>query len=174
MGWGRRRAGVAAVDGDRAACLLGGLAGAYLIAFPDRTTVSVHGLGPALLALAAAALWGTGTVLGHGLAAKIPFAELTALRLGFGLAASSAGLGYQGGGALAHLNAKAVLALVLLAGLPSLLAYYRGLQGTPAASATIRELTFPLATLIVGYLAFHTLLSTTHWLGVAFPAHAKG
>jgi len=154
--------------------LVGALVGAYLIAFPDPTSVTIAGLAPALLALAAAALWGSGTVLGRGLSAKIPFGELTALRLFFGLLAASAVVGVRGDlGTLGGLDGKGVLALVLLAlvpGLLSLLVYYRGLRSTPAAAATIAELAFPLTTLAVNYVAFHAVLSGTQWIGVALLA----
>jgi drug/metabolite transporter (DMT)-like permease len=156
------------------AYLVGALVGAYLIAFPDPAAVTVGGLAPALLAVAAAALWGAGTVLGRRLSAKIPFGELTALRLFFGLLASAAVVGVRGDlGALGGLDGKGVLALVLLAlvpGLVSLLVYYRGLQSTPAAAATIAELAFPLTTLAVNFLAFHVVLSVTQWIGVALLA----
>jgi drug/metabolite transporter (DMT)-like permease len=154
--------------------LIGALVGAYLIAFPDPTAVTVSGLAPALLAIGAAALWGTGTVLSRGLGAKIPFGELTGLRLFFGLLAASAVVGLRGDlGTLGSLDAKGVLALVLLAlvpGLLSLLVYYRGLQSTPAAAATIAELAFPLTTLAVNYVAFHAVLTSTQWVGVALLA----
>jgi drug/metabolite transporter (DMT)-like permease len=154
--------------------LLGALVGAYLVAFPNPAAVMVAGLAPALLALAAAALWGSGTVLGRGLSAKMPFGELTALRLFFGLLASAAVVGVHGDlGALGGLDGKGVLALVLLAlvpGLVSLLVYYRGLRSTPAAAATIAELAFPLTTLAVNFLAFHAVLSVTQWVGVALLA----
>jgi drug/metabolite transporter (DMT)-like permease len=156
------------------AYLVGALVGAYLIAFPNPAAVTIGGLAPALLAVAAAALWGTGTVLGRRLSAKIPFGELTALRLFFGLLASAAVVGVHGDlGALGGLDGRGVLALVLLAlvpGLVSLLVYYRGLQSTPAAAATIAELAFPLTTLAVNFLAFHVLLSGTQWIGVALLA----
>jgi drug/metabolite transporter, DME family len=154
--------------------LVGALVGAYLIAFPNPGAVSVAGLAPALLAIAAAALWGTGTVLGRGLGAKMPFGELTALRLFFGLLASAAVVGVRGDlGALGGLEGKGVLALVLLAlvpGLLSLLVYYRGLQSTPAAAATIAELAFPLTTLAVNFVAFHAVLAVTQWIGVVLLA----
>jgi DME family drug/metabolite transporter len=154
--------------------LIAALVGAYLIAFPDPTAVTVAGLAPALLALGAAALWGSGTVLSRGLGAKIPFGELTALRLFFGLLAAAAVVGVRGDlGTLSGLDGRGVLALVLLAlvpGLLSLLVYYRGLQSTPAAAATIAELAFPLTTLAVNYVAFHAVLTTTQWVGVALLA----
>jgi DME family drug/metabolite transporter len=149
--------------------LLGGMVGAYLVAFANPLRVGVRGWTAALLAVTAAGLWGMGTVLGRRLGAKVPFEELTALRLVFGLVAAGVVVGFEGGtGVMAHLSAKAVLALVLLAlvpGLFALLIYYRGLRGTPASAATLGELAFPLSALLLDYLAFHTLLSSTQWLG---------
>jgi drug/metabolite transporter (DMT)-like permease len=151
--------------------LLGGLGGAYLIAFPHPFSIDgVDGWAPALLAVAAAALWGFGTVLGRRLGAKLPFTELTALRLATGLVAALIALGVSGdGSAYFHLSAKALLALLLLAlvpGLLSLLVYYRGLRATPAAAATLGELAFPLTALVLDYLAFGTTLSPSQWLGL--------
>lgn len=151
--------------------LAGGLVGAYLVAFPHPFSIGgVAGWAPALLAVTAAALWGLGTVLGRRLGAKVPFAELTALRLATGLVAAAVALGVSGdGSAYLHLSAKAVLALVLLAlvpGLLSLLIYYRGLRGTPAAAATLGELAFPFTALVLDYLAFGAKLSASQWLGL--------
>ena len=126
---------------------------------------------PLLLAVSAALLWGLGTVLGRHLGAKLPFAELTALRLATGLVAALVALGVTGdGSAYSHLSAKAVLALVLLAlvpGLLSLLVYYRGLRATPAAAATLGELAFPFTALFLDYLAFGSTLSPSQWVGLA-------
>jgi drug/metabolite transporter (DMT)-like permease len=152
------------------AYLLGGLAGAYLIAFPQPNDVSVRGWMPALLAVGAAGLWGTGTVLGRRLGAKLPFAELTGLRLFFGLIAASVVVIVEGNGHyLFHLGGEssaALVALALVPGLFALLFYYRGLRGTPASAATIGELAFPLTALIVDDLAFHSVLTISQWLGV--------
>ena len=111
--------------------LLGGLIGSYLVAFAHPLSPGgVDGWAPALLAVSAALLWGLGTVLGRRLGAKLPFTELTALRLGTGLLAALVALGVTGdGSSYSHLSAKGLLALVLLAlvpGLLSLLVYYRG------------------------------------------------
>lgn len=152
-----------------AAYLVGGMAGAYLIAFPHPTDVSVRGWQPAMLTLGAAGLWGMGTVLGRRLGSMIPFKELTALRLVFGLLAASAVVALQGDAPMVwHLGAKSFLALAALALVPGLLAllvYYRGLRGTPASAATIGELAFPLTALVVVYLAFDATLTATQWVG---------
>ena len=151
--------------------LLGGLAGSYLVAFAHPLSLGgVDGWAPALLAVSAAFLWGFGTVLGRHLGAKLPFSELTALRLATGLVAALVALAVTGdGSAYSHLNAKAVLALVLLAlvpGLLSLLVYYRGLRATPAAAATLGELAFPFTALFLDYLAFGATLSPSQWVGL--------
>lgn len=154
--------------------LAAALCGAYLIAFPDPGHVPSPVLTPALLALAAAVLWGLGTVLGRHLTAKVPFVELTALRLVFGLVAVTAVAGPRGDlTALVHMDLKAAGTLVLLAlfpGLFSLLIYYRGLRGTPAAAATLGELAFPATTLLIGYLVFQDGQTLTQWIGIGLVA----
>ena len=154
--------------------LVGGMVGAYLIAFPHPNQVSVRGWIPALLTLAAASLWGMGTVLGRRLGSILPFEELTALRLSFGLVAATVVVVVQGNAPVVwHLDAKSALALGALALIPGLLAlllYYRGLRGTPASAATIGELAFPLTALVVVFAAFHTTLSASQWVGVALLA----
>jgi DME family drug/metabolite transporter len=145
------------------------MTGAYLVAFPNPLDISLRGWMPALLAISAAGLWGMGTVLGRRLGAKLPFEELTALRLLFGLLAAVLVVVFEGDGRiLFHLGAKSFFALVLLAlvpGLMALLIYYRGLRGTPASAATLGELAFPLTALLVDYLAFHSVLSASQWFG---------
>ena len=145
--------------------------GAYLISFPDPTVVGVSRLAPALLALGAAALWGMGTVLGRHLTRKIPTNELTALRFAIGLptallilllrneAAEAAEIGFGDFGAL--------LLLSLIPGLAALTVYYRGLAFTPASSATLAELAFPLTAILIGWSVFDTVPSVTQWMGIA-------
>ncbi len=152
--------------------LLGGLVGSYLVAFAHPLSLGgIDGWAPALLAVSAAALWGFGTVLGRHLGAKLPFSELTALRLATGLIAALVALAVTGdGSAYTHMSAKALLALILLAlvpGLLSLLVYYRGLRATPAAAATLGELAFPFTALILDYLFFGETLSPSQWIGLA-------
>jgi drug/metabolite transporter (DMT)-like permease len=71
---------------------------------------------------------------------------------------------------LAAIDGSSFLALMLLAIVPGLLAillYYRGLRQTPASTATLAELAFPLTAVAVNYVAFGTRLVTTQWLGMA-------
>lgn len=150
---------------------LGGLAGAYLITFPDPLEVSVSALVPAALATGAAGIWGLGTVLGRHLTSKVEFKQLTALRFAIGLPATAAIVWIQGdGAALSAIEGNDAVALLLLALVPGLLAlliYYRGLQRTPAMAATLAELAFPLSAVAINYVAFGTTLQGTQWLGIA-------
>jgi DME family drug/metabolite transporter len=154
--------------------LIGGLAGAYLVAFSDPSSVSVSAVVPALLALGAAAFWGLGTVLGRHLMAKISFTALTALR--FAVALPVLGLVIVVRSDEAMLTAisleemGAVVLLALVPGLAALLLYYQGLQSTPASAATLAELAFPLVAVGLNYLVFDTLLTATQWIGVVLLA----
>lgn len=146
------------------------LCGGYLVAFADPARLSVTGGLAAAMAVTAAALWGMGTVLGRRLAAQLPFPELTALRLFFGAGAALLVVALTGTyRAYGSLDPRSLLSLALLAlipGLLSLLIYYRGLRGTPAAAATLAELAFPLTALLLGYLALHASLTGSQWAGV--------
>lgn len=154
--------------------LLSGLAGAYLVAFPDPGGVSVSALTPALLAVGAASLWGMGTVLGRRLAPKIPFSLLTALRFAIGLPAAGLIVAVMGEtaavGAVSGADIRGVVALAFVPGLVALLLYYNGLRSTPAAAATIAELAFPLTATGLNYVTFGTVLTASQWIGVTLLA----
>ena len=146
------------------------LAGAYLITFPEPTSVSVTAVTPALLALGAAGLWGLGTVLGRHLTAKVGFGSLTALRFAVGLPATIVIVFFQDRGAeISTIGRQDFLALLLLALIPGLLGltlYYRGLRETPASAATLAELSFPLSAITINYIAFDATLAASQWIGV--------
>lgn len=146
------------------------LGGAWLITFKDPTSVTVTQAIPALLALGAASLWAMGTVLGRHLTHKIPPNELTAVRFAVGLPAALVILIARDEVSvamevtLADLRALALLALV--PGLAALMIYYRGLSTTPASSATLAELAFPLTAIFVNWLRFETSPNETQWIGI--------
>lgn len=144
--------------------------GAYLISFPDPTSVSVSQLAPALLALGAAALWGMGTVLGRHLTKTIPTNELTALRFAIGLPTAFLILllRNEASTALQVTGSEfwGLIVLALVPGLAALLIYYRGLSTTPASSATLAELAFPLTAILIGWSAFDTVPTSTQWVGI--------
>lgn len=140
--------------------------GAWFMTFADPFDVSVDEAAPALLALGAAALWGLGTVLGRKLIPKVEFKQLTALRFLIGLPTMAIVLTVVGewgslgdirggdfiGTAEVPSGATVPAGLILVAAIPGLLAllsYYRGLRTTPAISATLAELAFPLTAVVV-------------------------
>ena len=140
--------------------------GAWLMTFRDPLVFSVTEAKPALFALGAAVLWALGTVLGRRLVPQIEFKQLTALRFLIGLPAAAIVVTV-----LSDWDAVGLLrvddfldvatmpngvslpgGLLLVAAIPGLLAllsYYRGLRTTPAISATLAELAFPLTALVV-------------------------
>jgi drug/metabolite transporter (DMT)-like permease len=145
------------------------LAGSYLIAFADPTDVGVDRLVPAALGAGAALLWGLGTVLGRVVSPRVSPGQLTGLRFAFGLPVAAALVVPFGASgtllAAGPADAPALVALALIPGLAALALYYHGLRRTPAASATLGELAFPLTALAVNALAFGDRLSTTQLLG---------
>lgn len=144
--------------------------GAWLISFRDPTNVTVSQAAPALLALGAAALWAMGTVLGRHLTQKIPPNELTAVRFAVGLPAAFVILAARNEVSVAmDLTLSDVWALSLLAlvpGLAALMIYYKGLSTTPASSATLAELSFPLTAIFVNWLRFETSPNASQWVGI--------
>ncbi len=135
------------------------LFGAYLISFPQLTPQLYEGeaFNPntigVLLALTAAILWGGSTVLGRYVLQRAAFQTLTALR--FTIAFLFLGFLnlYQGTfPALSSVTATDWLFIAVIAltsGVFSLFLYYYGLQYTKASIATIAELGFPLAAVLV-------------------------
>lgn len=147
--------------------LLGGLAGAWLIAFPDPTNVSAHGLTPVLFALGAAVLWALGTVLGRLLTTRLSFQHVTTLRFAFGLPASALAVWLLGAPAFPSTHDFVwITALALVTGLVALSLYYYGLQRTPAVTASLAELAFPVSATVVGYVAFDAHLTASQWTGI--------
>jgi drug/metabolite transporter (DMT)-like permease len=147
--------------------LLGGLAGAWLMAFPSPLDVSLHGRTPAFLALGAAGLWALGTVLGRFLALRLPFEQVAAVRFAFGLPAALAAVLVLGAPATASWHDEFFIAiLALVTGLVALLLYYYGLQRTTASVASVAELTFPVVAIAVGYLAFDATLTKSQLAGL--------
>jgi drug/metabolite transporter, DME family len=144
--------------------------GAYLISFPDPLAVGVSRLAPALLALGAAGLWGLGTVMGRHLTRKIPTNELTALRFAIGLPAALVVLLLRNQAAdvldISFGEFGAVVLLSLVPGLAALTIYYRGLATTPASSATLAELAFPLTAILIGWSVFDSVPTASQWVGV--------
>jgi DME family drug/metabolite transporter len=151
--------------------LLAGVGGAFLLAFPDPSGITVERMTPALLAIGAATLWGLGTVLGRMVLATLDRNTLTAARFAIGLPAAAilmvivtddTGIGTLDAGGWGT-----VALLALVPGLIAMLSYYRGLESTPASAATLGELAFPVSAATINYFAFGTTLTTSQWMGAA-------
>lgn len=148
--------------------LIPALAGIWLIALPKPLDPHAHGLTPIVETLAAAALWGMGTVFGRYLGRRLAFEHVSTVRFGFGLIASVCFLWYEGEPAFSNAHDSFWIAvLALVTGLLALGLYYYGLRRTPAVLAAIGELAFPVTAAIVGIYVFDSSLRWTQWVGVA-------
>jgi drug/metabolite transporter, DME family len=148
--------------------LLPALAGVWLIALPHPLDPHAHGLEPIIETLAAAVLWGLGTVFGRYLGRKLAFEHVSTVRFGFGLIASAIALPIVGAAAYSNLHDSFWIAvLALVTGFLALNLYYYGLRRTPALLAAIGELAFPVSATIVGIFVFDSHLTRTQWIGIA-------
>jgi drug/metabolite transporter (DMT)-like permease len=148
--------------------LLPALAGIWLIALPHPLDPHARGLTPIAETLAAAALWGMGTVLGRFLGRRLAFEQVTTVRFAFGLVASACALPIVGASAFSNAHDSLWIAvLALVTGLLALGLYYYGLRRTPALLAALGELAFPVTAALVGIYVFDEALRWTQWIGVA-------
>src|SRR5205823_4138498 len=145
--------------------LLPALGGIWLIALPHPLDPHAHGLTPIAETLAAAALWGMGTVFGRFLGRRLAFEHVSTVRFGFGLIASACALPIVGAAAFSSAHDSFWIAvLALVTGLLALGLYYYGLRKTPAVLAAIAELAFPVTAALVGIYVFGDTLRWTQWL----------
>jgi DME family drug/metabolite transporter len=148
--------------------LLPALAGIWLIALPHPLEPHARGLTPIAETLAAAVLWGMGTVLGRLLARRLAFEHVTTVRFAFGLVASACALPIVSAAAYSNAHDSFWIAvLALVTGLFALGLYYYGLRRTPALLAALGELAFPVTASLVGIYVFNSSLRWTQWVGVA-------
>ena len=149
-------------------CLAVALVGAWLLSFPRPLDVAAGEATAAALAVGAAVLWGSGTVLGRWVSRDLAAQDVTAMRFLFGLPAAGILVALLGAPALpGGGDWLAVALLALVTGLFAMRLYYAGLQHTPASMATVLELAFPLTAALVGVLAFDTRLTAGQWAGAA-------
>ena len=172
------------------------LAGTYLLSFgaldPAAAFTGAQGKA-ALLALIAAALWGSATSLGRSALAHVEPDVLTGLRFACALPLLAVIAATQGAllpSATTSTDWLRLTLLALVSGLLGMVLYYRGLRRTPASIATFAELAFPASALAVNYLVlgvsvdsvqllgFFVLWATIvllHWVPVKLaPTHAAG
>ncbi len=138
-------------------CLLLALGAGYLVSFGDELDpfASPGSLAPAMLALGAAAVWGSSTVLGRFALRELSFPSLTALRV-FGATLALAALTWAQSRPLVleleFSQARSLLLMALVPGLAALLVYYYGLRQTRASIAAIAELSFPATATVLNWL----------------------
>jgi drug/metabolite transporter (DMT)-like permease len=144
------------------------LGAASVISFGDgfpREQLSDPKLTAALLALAAAAIWGSCTVAGRYVAPVIGVVPLTALRIVLALpmlaVMSWAQRGVDGFPLPTGAQVFPLLLMALIPGLAGLLVYYRGLRDCPASLATLAELCFPAGSALLGW--FFLGVEVTMW-----------
>lgn len=158
------------------------LAGAYLISFPnfvprlfegEQWSPNVIGI---LLALAAAVLWGASTVMGKYVLQKIDFKLMTALRFVIAfIFLLIINISSNSIPQLSTVTGKDWLFLAIIAvasGVVSLFIYYRGLAFTKASIATIAELGFPLAAVVVNFIFLDERLAPAQIIGMAVLLYA--
>lgn len=135
------------------------LVAVYLVVFAQDPAAPVSALQKGrleagLLALGAAALWASGTVLGRFALGSISFWSMTSLRFILALPVLVViALVQYGPGGFSHYQVSDflpnLLAIALIPGLLALLLYYRALSRTPASLATIAEMAYPVAATLI-------------------------
>lgn len=154
-------------------CLTLAVAGAYLVSFGDRMEAGELASAratAALLALAAAALWGASTVFGRFALQCLSFLTLTALRIICALPLLAALALLQPAPFVTSLSGRQTVSLVLMALVPGLLAllvYYRGLQHTRASLAALAELSFPATAAVLNWAFLGARLAAAQLAGFA-------
>lgn len=144
------------------------LVGAWLLTFSNPFQVGVAAAEAALLAIGAAVLWASGTVLGRMVSSSVSARDLTVLRFAWGLpAALVVALLVRAPLAPGWGNLPGLVLLALIPGLIALGLYYIGLRTTAASRATLAEMAFPATAAFVGVVFLDARLSWSQWLGFA-------
>jgi drug/metabolite transporter (DMT)-like permease len=158
---------------DLALYLVPAAVGAYLLSFGDSSPAEAasgaHGR-VALLALTAAALWGSATAFGRRALRQVEAPVLAAVRFSLALpllAVIAAERGNMAPPSAAPAADWVRLPLIALGpGLIAMLLYYRGLRVTPAPVATFAELAFPATALVVNYVFLGATIDRWQFAGL--------
>lgn len=158
------------------------IVGAYIVSFPDIVpqvyegeTFNPHIIG-VLLALGAAILWGASTVFGRYVLTTVSFKAMTALR--FTTAFLFLLIYNVLRGELTQITTMTstdwlfIIITAVTSGVVSLFIYYKGLQHTKASIATIAELGFPVAAVVINYFFIDATLTLVQLLGMAAVLYA--
>jgi len=149
---------------------------AYVISFPNLIpqvyqgeTFNPNFVGVSL-ALIAAIFWAASTVLGKYALESISFKTMTALRFSLAFIFLFALNAYQGTlGVVSSVTLRDwlfILIIALTSGVVSLFIYYKGLSYTKASVATIAELGFPLAAVIINWLFIGATITFVQVVGM--------
>ncbi|MEO3944918.1 DMT family transporter [Gorillibacterium sp. CAU 1737] len=141
------------------------LAGTYLLTFGWSLPIGDHTqlIKPGnLFAIGAALLWGGSTVMGSYLLRSMKYETVTSLRFTMALPLlfvmvlinREAWTLPTDAGSIAGVSINLLLQ-ALLPGLLSMLLYYKGLSAIKASYATLAELSFPMAGILVNWLGYH-------------------
>lgn len=153
------------------------LIGAYLISFPnfipqvyagEKLNLNIIGIS---LALLAAILWGASTVLGKFVLNKVNFKIMTSLRFTvafvFLLLLNWQQKSFPDFSKLTGTDFIFIIAIAVASGVASLLIYYKGLENCSASIATLAELGFPMAAVIINWIFLGDFLVPMQIVGMA-------
>jgi drug/metabolite transporter (DMT)-like permease len=153
------------------------LLGVYMVVFASDPAAPLSvlqqgRLEAGLLALGAAALWASGTVLGRYALGSISFWSMTSLRFTLALPVLIVVVLVQYGfGGFGHYQfsdfVPNLLAIALIPGLFALLLYYRALSRTPASLSTIAEMALPVTATFIAAWQFHQPVYPAQIVGTA-------
>jgi DME family drug/metabolite transporter len=144
------------------------LAAAYVVTFPHLTVDLSTGNGTllaAIMAVGAAAAWGSSTAFSKYALKDTSTLHITALRFGitpffallFVLLSGSA----HALGSITFSQFKYLVAITFSTGMVALLIYYFGLKRVLASRAALLELAWPVSAVIVGYIWLHQGLTAS-------------
>ncbi len=152
------------------------LVGAYIVSFPKFTPQLFVGeeLDPSVmgvfLAIGAAFLWASSTVMGRYMLADLNFKSLVALRFLLGFVFLLVVTSVTGAiGEVQYLDGQDFFYLFVISvitGVGALFLYYLGLKHTRASVATLAELGFPVGAVVVNYFFLNESLSLSQVVGI--------
>ncbi len=153
-------------------CLTVSIIGAYLLSFGTLSPVWILNRGEinaAGYALAAAALWASGTVLARLVLTDLTYVTLTAARFLLALPVLLVVALFNGvvGESFAGIVASPVrlMAAAFIPGLVAVLLFYRGLENTKASYAVLAEFMYPAAALVGNWMVLGTIITPLQALG---------
>ncbi len=154
-----------------------GLTGAYIISFPhlvpqvyqgEQFNPNFIGVGYALIAVV---LWGASTVFGKYALSTISFKAMTTLRFVlafiFLIILNAVQHTIPKLSTISGKDWLYIAATAITSGVVSLFIYYRGLQFTTASIATMAELGFPLAAVVINWIFLKEALLPMQLVGMA-------